>query len=239
MNENNIKLTTISGKNNRYQIKKMLLRNNVSELLSSIEEEDIEYPKPGDSSKSKSNKKLSLNNVIIKERTMLKKWNLDVEDDIYNSDVQYGILFDPEYVVINKDELHNIIIQEIKNKIYNYHHQDVLKKIYNPEEFITFEYIIDKIKNSNLLCCYCNNNILILYNLVREMKQWSIDRINNDLGHNINNIVISCLECNLKRRKMSKDKFEYTKNLTLVKLTKPEETTQQPEPEITKENSFL
>jgi hypothetical protein len=42
-----------------------------------------------------------------------------------------------------------------------------------------------------------------------------LDRINNDLGHNNDNVVISCLECNLKRRKKSKDSFLFTKQLKI------------------------
>ena len=57
----------------------------------------------------------------------------------------------------------------------------------------------------------------ILYEFVRENSQWSLDRIDNDIGHNNDNVLISCLECNLKRRKQNKDKFLYTKNLKIIK----------------------
>ena len=57
----------------------------------------------------------------------------------------------------------------------------------------------------------------LLYEFVREMKQWSLDRINNDIGHNKNNLVIACLECNLKRRRTNKDLFMFTKNLKIIR----------------------
>ena len=41
----------------------------------------------------------------------------------------------------------------------------------------------------------------VLYDISREMTQWSVDRINNDLGHDIDNYHLACLECNLKRRR--------------------------------------
>jgi hypothetical protein len=66
-------------------------------------------------------------------------------------------------------------------------------------------------------CCYCSSEVYILYERVREMKQWSLDRINNDIGHNIGNLVIACLECNLKRRRTNKDKFMFTKNMVIIK----------------------
>ena len=65
-----------------------------------------------------------------------------------------------------------------------------------------------------------NNYIYILYEHVREMKQWSLDRINNDIGHNNGNLVIACLECNLKRRRTNKDAFMFTKNMVIIKAEK-------------------
>ena len=47
------------------------------------------------------------------------------------------------------------------------------------------------------------------------MSQWTLDRIDNELGHNIGNLVISCLKCNLKRRRINKNSFMMTKNMTI------------------------
>ena len=57
----------------------------------------------------------------------------------------------------------------------------------------------------------------VLYENVRESKQWTVDRINNDLGHNIDNFVLACLDCNLKRRCKSVDKFLFTKQLNIIR----------------------
>ena len=57
----------------------------------------------------------------------------------------------------------------------------------------------------------------ILYKNVRDSKQWSVDRLNNDLGHDNDNIVLACLDCNLKRRRKSADKFLFTKQLNIIK----------------------
>jgi hypothetical protein len=51
----------------------------------------------------------------------------------------------------------------------------------------------------------------------REMKQWSVDRIDNDKGHNIDNFHLACLDCNLKRRRRTDEKFLFTKQLNIVK----------------------
>ena len=59
--------------------------------------------------------------------------------------------------------------------------------------------------------------MFILYKNVRDKKQWSVDRIDNNLGHNIDNIVLACLDCNLKRRCKTSDKFLFTKQLNIIK----------------------
>ena len=51
----------------------------------------------------------------------------------------------------------------------------------------------------------------------RDPKQWTLDRIDNTMGHNTNNVLISCLACNLKRRNRTVEKFLFTKQLTIIK----------------------
>jgi hypothetical protein len=68
-----------------------------------------------------------------------------------------------------------------------------------------------------LKCRYCQNEMNVLYDVSREMRQWSVDRVDNDLGHNIDNYHLACLECNLKRRRRTDEKFLFTKQLNIVK----------------------
>jgi hypothetical protein len=49
--------------------------------------------------------------------------------------------------------------------------------------------------------------MLILYDMSRESRQWTVDRIDNDKGHNMDNYHLACLECNLKRRRTNDEKF--------------------------------
>ena len=58
----------------------------------------------------------------------------------------------------------------------------------------------------------------MIYDDCRQNNQWTLDRIDNSCGHNIDNVLISCLECNLKRRDMDKDKFYFTQNLQIKKI---------------------
>lgn len=116
------------------------------------------------------------------------------------------------------DRVSKIAIQQINKKIYGYKQQDLIKKHYIESEFINIESVIDKMVSCELKCYYCKNEMNILYDISREVNQWSVDRINNDLGHNLDNYYLACLECNLKRRRRSDDKFLFTKQLKLVKI---------------------
>ena len=51
----------------------------------------------------------------------------------------------------------------------------------------------------------------------REKEQWTLDRIDNNIGHTKDNVVISCLSCNIKRGVMDDAKFKFTKQLKIIK----------------------
>lgn len=117
----------------------------------------------------------------------------------------------------NAEKIKKIVIQQIKSKISGYKHQDLNKQMLDNTDFVNFSDVIKKMIDTNLSCYYCKQDIDILYNISREKKQWTIDRIDNDKGHNKNNFHLACLECNLKRRKQSDDKFLFTKQLNIIK----------------------
>jgi len=111
----------------------------------------------------------------------------------------------------------NLLISDLKKKISGYKAQDVRKNLLLPLKFITYEILIQKLVESKLKCYYCLNKMALIYENVRQMNQWTLDRIDNNLGHNSDNVLISCLECNLKRKDMNKDKFLFTKQLKIKK----------------------
>jgi len=77
--------------------------------------------------------------------------------------------------------------------------------------------VIQQMIDSQLKCRYCKREMLVVYDVSRENKQWSVDRIDNDIGHNISNFHLACLECNLSRRRRTDEKFLFTKQLNIVK----------------------
>jgi hypothetical protein len=156
----------------------------------------------------------------IKKRVTTEKWAFDKEHYEYMN--QLKIIIDISNNNFNYiDEVSKIAIQEINKKIYGYKQQDKLKKILDESKFLTFESVISKMIMCELKCRYCKSEMNVLYDITREMKQWSVDRIDNDQGHNIDNFHLACLECNLKRRRRTDEKFLFTKQLNIVKFNLP------------------
>ena len=107
-------------------------------------------------------------------------------------------------------------IREIEKKIASYKAQDINKNKYLDNN-INREQTIEKLVASKLCCYYCKCKLRIFYNIARDPQQWTLDRVDNDLPHENDNVIISCLKCNLQRRKLDKEKFLFTKQLKIVK----------------------
>ena len=135
-----------------------------------------------------------------------------------------------QWTEINKpqDKMNRWIISQIKTKIYGYLGQDVEKrereknKIVDPEDAIQINLsnVLKKLVDSKLECFYCKEKVSILYEYVRDPKQWTLERIDNKQGHHLRNIEIACLKCNLKRRTMYHQRYVFTKQMIIQKLDK-------------------
>jgi hypothetical protein len=113
------------------------------------------------------------------------------------------------------------VYQQIHIKQSGYKAQDIQKGLYRPDEFIQFDEIVELMKTSKLICYYCLESSKLIYEHVREPKQWSLERIDNSHGHNTANVVIACLQCNLRRKTMCSDKYVATKQTVFVKVGDP------------------
>ena len=109
------------------------------------------------------------------------------------------------------------IIKRLNKKISGYKQQDLEKHI-AIDTLINFEDLIEKLVVSRLRCEYCRQDVLILYTIVRDESQWTLDRINNDLGHSCDNTLVACLKCNLQRRRRLMEAFKFTKQLKIKKI---------------------
>jgi hypothetical protein len=181
-----------------------------------------------------SDKKSEIKNIQQKEkekkmRLETNTWGLDNKDLAFETQLELlrqisQSLEEKKAIKETKDNKditnkeRQMIVSHIKTKLSSYKQQDILKKKFLPQDFVSYNDVITLLSQSNMKCYYCSCETYLLYEIVREMKQWSLDRINNDIGHNKNNLVICCLECNLKRRRTNKDAFFFTKNLKIQKM---------------------
>ena len=195
--------------------------------------------------KNKHKNKMELYNIILIRMSEIKKINIVFEDTTENKyetetnqpkkriitttdkwkNIETDITFEKQksYIrelykekVISK-EVCSIILQQIKQKISGYRNQDVLKKLLETDKFVDIKKVLELLEKSELLCYYCRKEVKLLYENVREMTQWSLDRLDNSEGHNKENVVIACLSCNLHRKTMYHERFVFTKQLNIVK----------------------
>jgi hypothetical protein len=154
----------------------------------------------------------------IKKREIINKYNIN--DKFLSYETQLQLI---KEIFNNINEFGNqreksILKQEMERKLMSYKQQDISKNKYNESLFININEVLEKLIDTNMQCYYCKCNVFILYEIVRELTQWTVDRINNEEGHNKDNFVISCLNCNIKRRNTDSKKFLFTKQLNLIKI---------------------
>ena len=109
-----------------------------------------------------------------------------------------------------------MILQQIRRKVSGYLGQDREKNLIDKEKFVNVQDVITLFKTSKMICYYCKERTEIMYELVREPKQWTLERLDNSFGHNRDNVVISCLSCNLRRRTMAKERYLQTKAMSKI-----------------------
>ena len=153
-----------------------------------------------------------------RKRKNVEQWDLPSEFYTYEKQMEILLALLKENKSKNSDPIYKIFIQQIERKIASYKQQDVEKKKFEPAKtIISYENVLSLLLETNGKCFYCNEEVFVLYEKVREEKQWTLDRMNNDLGHTMDNVMLACLQCNLKRRCQSKDGFLFTKQLKIVK----------------------
>jgi hypothetical protein len=156
----------------------------------------------------------------MKTVTMSKKHALR---DNLNTILIEGLSHDDQIQIINQmylgGEVENsaVATRELVRKIQGYKGQDVRSDLHDAPSLITLEACMEKLVASRLRCYYCSCCVRILYNICRDPNQWTLDRLDNSIGHTAANTVICCLGCNLQRRCTDCDKFSFTKKLVIKK----------------------
>ena len=116
-----------------------------------------------------------------------------------------------------REPVQSLILQQITQKIGGYKSQDIEKELFLENEFVDLQYVLHLMVESRNLCYYCKKRTHIIYEYSREPNQWTLERIDNKFGHNKNNVVIACLNCNLHRRTMYHERYVFTKQLNIIK----------------------
>jgi hypothetical protein len=149
---------------------------------------------------------------LQKEKKSVKEF----DENLFNIKNQINLI--NQIYLENEIQEKPLILREIQNKIMSYKHQDIEKNILT-NNLINIDETIEKLVISKLKCNYCKKSIFIIYKYVREELQWTLDRIDNSIGHTNNNTVICCLKCNLEKKCRSYDAFKFTKQLKINKIS--------------------
>lgn len=148
-------------------------------------------------------------------RIPTQKWGQVSNNDL-SMDHQHAVLSEISENPDTKSKWGKHALQHIHTKINSYKYQDLLKTKYSEPDFVDLPYVLQRLLDSGLACFYCKGQVKILYEFVRETSQWTLERIDNSVGHNRGNVEIACLKCNLSRRCMFHERYKRTKEMTVV-----------------------
>jgi hypothetical protein len=153
-----------------------------------------------------------MKNIILIDTTQRKRIHPLIENPLELLEQIY------QDNTLQLDESAEACLREIKKKHSGYKSQDKQKHKYDTQQHITFPELIKKLIDSNLKCYYCNKDMLLTYNKKKDGLQWTLERLNNNLGHYNDNTCISCLKCNLGRRTENHEYYKKGKTMILQKL---------------------
>ena len=157
-------------------------------------------------------KKINIGQKEKKERKIIQKWKY--KDFLLESKNHISIV--NQLFLEQSFNGDNTTKKELHKKINSYKQQDI-KKDKNLDGLISYEELLEKLVLTKLKCYYCRKDVLLLYENNREQKQWTLDRLDNSLGHTKDNVVVCCLKCNLERRCLNDEKFLFTKQMRIIK----------------------
>ena len=172
--------------------------------------QDLLYPidnqndEPAESSKITKRKITTSDNWNFNEYELSQNKQISYIEQLYNNEV------------IDNNQC-SIITTLFKQKMSGYSSQDKKKSRFSKDEFVDLEEIIKLLYECKNQCFYCKKSVDILYENVREPRQWSLERISNEIGHNKGNLEIACLHCNVNRKTMNQERFVFTKQLNIIK----------------------
>jgi len=148
--------------------------------------------------------------------TLTSSWKNNVATEIItDTDNQLEILRNIENQP-NAPFLKSLITRKLKS----YTEQDAKKQfdihsIAQPST-ITVPETIQLLVESQLKCYYCHQTTRFFYETVRDPLQWTLERLNNEYPHTKENVVVACLQCNLRRRCINSERYQKTKQIIQI-----------------------
>ena len=155
--------------------------------------------------KEKEKKEIIPKEVIKRKITTTPRWKLATTElqPTHHQNLLYDTTKQP------------LLYQQIRAKLSSYRQQDS-EKGFSINTHMDVSGVIQKLEEADFKCFYCKHDIMLLYDNVREPKQWTLERLDNKLGHIFDNIVIACLSCNIRRRTMKYERYVLTKEIQKV-----------------------
>ena len=159
--------------------------------------------------------------IDLNERTQRRK-KIAASNDAWTAIAEKYATQDSQLALLgamseSNDETRTLL-NHLKAKQSGYKSQDTAKGWFNESQFVRIEDIVDLLLTSRLSCFYCGCWTTLFYEYVRDSKQWSLERLSNEQGHNRDNVVLACLECNMRRRTMYYERYVATKQLRVNKM---------------------
>lgn len=97
---------------------------------------------------------------------------------------------------------------KILDKINSHKNYDISKN-FDINEIIDFEYVYVLMYKQKGKCFYCDCNLKFLHYANHQQNQFSLDRIDSiNKGHCKGNILLSCLNCNIRKGQKSPKEFK-------------------------------
>ena len=154
-----------------------------------------------------------INHISVPKRNDAIKYSFN--DEYYSHRVQIELI---NKIFLNEELTdEKQVKQTITKKLSGYKSQDIQKQLFDVNWFISLDDVMECLVNSQLNCFYCREFCELLYKDCLSKKQWTLDRIDNSMGHNRDNVVICCLECNIKRGDMDYERFKRGKEIKIVR----------------------
>jgi hypothetical protein len=88
----------------------------------------------------------------------------------------------------------------LRRKLYEYRKQDRENGCHNKRTAISAAETVQLVAKAKGKCAHCRRAVSFVKNPKMRGDGFSLDRKNDEIGHTAANCVVSCLECNVKRR---------------------------------------